>query len=380
MAIAARNLPKPLQCQWQLSELTCSVLSIHGVAQVALVVLRLPNVLLLLQFASSALFAYVTMAAGWVESDPLTWENVKASLLVVFCFFAGIFTNLNALHHINVDTMIMFKTCTPFAISILQWVFMGYELPSLRTWGALSVVAGSAGLMLSTDLQLSTTALLWVAAWVFMLCFDAMYLKHYTNTVKLTPLGRVLYNNLLSCVPAAVCILLFGEHRAVIAWFQDMPDESAAAPGNSVHRSDEAIAVAHTGTWHEGMGSAAVVAHSCVAGFAMSWVAWALRAEVSALTFTVIGVLNKLLSIAINAVIWSLHSGTSGTIAVAAAILAGTLYQEPKLASRVTAAPKQCDGVAEVPLLGSAVAIKQAQKQHPQKDKQLQEQHRDQLV
>ena len=46
---------------------------------------------------------------------------------------------------------------------------------------------------------------------------------------------------------------------------------------------------------------------TCVLGYGMSYLSWALRAEVSALTFVVIGILCKIASVVINAVFLSKH-------------------------------------------------------------------------
>ena len=91
--------------------------------------------------------------------------------------------------------------------------------------------------------------------------------------VPLTALGRVLYQNLMSCVPTVLVMAGFGELRM---------EALTALQGWAL-------------VW---------VMMSCLFGFGMCWTSWALRAQVSALSFTVIGVSNKLGSILINYLIW----------------------------------------------------------------------------
>ena len=115
-----------------------------------------PNTILLLQFASSAAFAWAGGRAGLWELDPLELGKAQASVPVVLCFFAAIFTNLNALKRVNVDTMIVFRTCMPLAVAAGQWLFMGYELPSARSWASMGMVVLTTMAVFATDSPITT--------------------------------------------------------------------------------------------------------------------------------------------------------------------------------------------------------------------------------
>lgn len=49
---------------------------------------------------------------------------------------------------------------------------------------------------------------------------------------------------------------------------------------------------------------------------------------VSATTYTLVGVVNKFLTVLLNTVLWDKHSSPFGIFAVCVCLLAGTLYQQ----------------------------------------------------
>jgi GDP-mannose transporter len=60
----------------------------------------------------------------------------------------------------------------------------------------------------------------------------------------------------------------------------------------------------------------------------MSYFSFAARSAFSATYFTLLGNVCKLLTIALNNVVWSHHSSLGGTVAVLVALFAAYLYQE----------------------------------------------------
>lgn len=64
------------------------------------------------------------------------------------------------------------------------------------------------------------------------------------------------------------------------------------------------------------------------------YTSWLCRGMVSATTFTLVGVVNKFLTLLLNVVVWEKHSTPLGMIAVSVCLLAGTFYQQaPRRAS-----------------------------------------------
>lgn len=54
---------------------------------------------------------------------------------------------------------------------------------------------------------------------------------------------------------------------------------------------------------------------------------------VSATTYTLVGVVNKFLTVLLNVIIWDKHSSPTGLIAVCICLLAGMFYQQAPMRS-----------------------------------------------
>ena len=146
------------------------------------------------------------MASGIVVPDHFEWRKVKPYLLYVGMFVATIYANMRALQHANVETIIVFRAvrpmhpldrpqnpralirvvcmraqCCPLIVCVLDWAFLGRQLPSLRSICALLVVAsGCAGYVL-TDRAFKLSgwsAYGWVSAYFVIISFEMAYGKH----------------------------------------------------------------------------------------------------------------------------------------------------------------------------------------------------------
>ncbi|KAG0470845.1 hypothetical protein HPP92_017545 [Vanilla planifolia] len=76
---------------------------------------------------------------------------------------------------------------------------------------------------------------------------------------------------------------------------------------------------------------------SCLFGFAISFFGFSCRRAISATGFTVLGIVNKLLTVVINLVIWDKHSTLIGTIGLLICMLGGVLYQQSTTRSMAAA-------------------------------------------
>ena len=77
---------------------------------------------------------------------------------------------MKALAVSNVETVIVFRACTPIAVSIIEYTFMNRELPSIRSGISLSIVAIGAIVYCLSDSQLSLNGLssyTWVIIYFF---------------------------------------------------------------------------------------------------------------------------------------------------------------------------------------------------------------------
>ena len=70
---------------------------------------------------------------------------------------------------------------------------------------------------------------------------------------------------------------------------------------------------------------------SCLIGMGISWAGFWCQSLVSATTYTVVGVMNKMLTVAMNVLVWDNHASTAGIASLGVCILGGSLYQQAPL-------------------------------------------------
>ena len=112
---------------------------------------------------------------------------------------------MRALEKSNVETVVIFRACTPLAVSFCDWVFLGRELPSKSSLAALLVIAiGAYGYVL-TDSQFKMdglSAYYWACLYFFAICFEMTYGKKITSGIRFNSMwGPTFYTNFLSILP-----------------------------------------------------------------------------------------------------------------------------------------------------------------------------------
>ncbi|KAA8493068.1 GDP-fucose transporter 1 [Porphyridium purpureum] len=259
------------------------------------------NLLMFCQFITSYGVVAVMALTKLVECDALEVEKVKQFVPVVFIFYAVLWSNMRALAALGVDLVILFRSLTPFAISIGDYIYLGRAMPSLQSWFALVTMTLCTAFIFVREPQISLAGVLWGLLYYAILSVDMVYLKKITVDVKLTTYGRVVYTNLIAAPPALLLAFAAGEFKGIWAFGSEAPAEVFYAVGST-----------------------------CVLGYGMSYLSWALRAKVSALTFVVIGILCKIGSIIINALFMNQHLGMQSMVLVCLGITASTLYEQPK--------------------------------------------------
>jgi len=70
---------------------------------------------------------------------------------------------------------------------------------------------------------------------------------------------------------------------------------------------------------------------SCVAGVGISWAGFKCQQLITATAYTVVGVMNKLLTVLVNALIWDRHASPLGIAALCVCLGGGALYQQAPL-------------------------------------------------
>lgn len=269
-----------------------------------------PGLLTALQYLTSALGVWILGKLGFLYHDPFTVDMAKKYMPAAFVFFLAIFTNTNLLRHANVDTFIVFRSCTPLLVALADTTFRKQPLPSKLTFVSLLVILGGAVGYVATDSGFTLTAYSWAFAYLVIITTEMVYIKHMVTNLGLNTWGFVFYNNLLSLMMAPVFWIITGEYNEVF-------DALAASSGD----------------WFNTTAFFAV-ALSCVFGGMISFFGFAARKAISATAFTVTGVVNKFLTVAINVMIWDKHASPFGLVCLLFTIAGGVLYQQS-----VTGAP-----------------------------------------
>lgn len=242
------------------------------------------------------------------------WRFLPAAVI----FYLSLFTNSELLLHANVDTFIVFRSAVPIFVAVGEALFLNQPWPMVTTWCSLATIFAGGVIYVLTDYRFTLTAYSWAVAYLLSMTIDFVYIKHVVMTVGLNTWGLVLYKNLEALMLFPVELLIMGELKKIKHEIADKSD------------------------WYS-FDVVFPVALSCLFGLAISFFGFSCRRAISATGFTVLGIVNKLLTVVINLVIWDKHSTFVGTAGLLVCMLGGVLYQQstakPKVATAETERP-----------------------------------------
>lgn len=143
-----------------------------------------------------------------------------------------------------------------------------------------------------------------------------VYIKHVVSTIGLNTWGLVLYNNLEALILFPIEVFIVGEIKKM--------------------RNDS---LSHTvPNWYT-FEVILLVGLLCIFGLSISFFGFSCRKAIWATGFTVLGIVNKLLTIMVNLLVWDKHSRVVGTVGLLVCVFGGVLYQQsttkPKAVSEV---------------------------------------------
>jgi drug/metabolite transporter (DMT)-like permease len=188
--------------------------------------LPLPSVVSFIQIISSAVAILVyKMLGGHV--DNIEWSKLKAYGLYIVAFVTAIYANMQALQVSNVETVIVFRACSPLAVTVIEYLFMDRALPNARSSFSLVIVAVGAVIYCNTDSEFALrgiAAYYWVITYFFLITFEMTYGKKLTSTVKMDSIwGPVLYCNLLAALPMFLMGYVNGDYENAWTKIVEMP-------------------------------------------------------------------------------------------------------------------------------------------------------------
>ncbi|KAL6503832.1 GDP-mannose transporter gonst3 [Orobanche gracilis] len=264
-----------------------------------------PGALTALQYFSSFMGVVI---CGWlhlIEHDRLDLLTMWRFLPAAVIFYLSLFTNSELLLHANVDTFIVFRSAVPIFVAVGETLYLHQPWPALKTWFSLGTIFAGSLLYVVTDYQFTLAAYSWALAYLVSMSVDFVYIKHVVMTIGLNTWGLVLYNNLEALLLFPVELLVMGELKKIE---HDMSDESYG--------------------YYYSFGVVLPVGLSCLFGLAISFFGFSCRRAISATGFTVLGIVNKLLTVVINLVIWDKHSTLVGTVGLLICMAGGIMYQQ----------------------------------------------------
>jgi GDP-mannose transporter len=146
-------------------------------------------------------------------------------------FVAAIYANMQALAHSNVETVIVFRACSPVAVCIVEYLFMDRALPNLRSSISLTVVVLGAVMYCYSDSEFvlgGLKAYYWVILYFFLITFEMTYGKKLTSSVKMDSVwGPVLYCNLLAAFPMFLLGYVNGDYENISEKLSELPANGA---------------------------------------------------------------------------------------------------------------------------------------------------------
>jgi len=240
---------------------------------------------------------------GIVAIQGLDRQVLTKYALYVVIFIAGIYSNMQALRFANVDTVIVFRSATPIVVSCMDFLFLGRELPSPRSLGALGIIImGSLWYVYCDESRASKEEApdyTWPIVYTCVIAIEMTYGKLLIRDLKLNLTTTVFVTNALALVPMVCLGLLRGEMDLQAAYFTPY--------------------------------AVAMLALSCIVSSCIGYSSWGCRSIISATSFTIVGVLNKISTILLNIAIWDKHANALGTIGLLLCLGGGALYQQAPL-------------------------------------------------
>lgn len=258
-----------------------------------------PNagVVLLCQVVASVFFVRTANMCGIIDVELLEWVKVRKFFPATLIFYLCLLSNTAALRTVNVDTVIVVRSCSPIAVAALNFVALGKPLPSLQSCFALCALAAGAVMYCILDEGFHIHGYTWLLVYFITIVVEMVFVKFIMDTVEMSTWTRVYYNNALS-IPLALGSLLWDRKSVVELKF--------------------------------GSSAVVVLSLSCLIGVGISYAGFNLRQLTSATSFSVAGVVCKIFTMVLNDVIWTKHSGPLGHAALFTCLCAGFVYEKLK--------------------------------------------------
>ena len=271
--------------------------------------LPFPSLVICVQLSACIGIVYGLQFMGYLEADPLVWVHVKPYMLYIAFFSIGVYCNMRSLATSNVETVIVFRALAPAVVAFLDSLFLGREWPSQRSWAGLATLVIGAYGYANEDTRFKTqgySAYFWPTLYTIVIALEMAYGKKIVKSVPLkTFWGPVIYTNVLGLGPMLALASVGNEYSKLWDHWWGKDFENRMPPA--------AVALLIIGS---------------LIGTGIGYSSWWARSIVSATSFTLIGVMNKCLTILVNVFIWDKHATPVGIFWLFVCIGGGMIYQQ----------------------------------------------------
>eukprot|EP00929_Paragymnodinium_shiwhaense_P091256 TRINITY_DN51281_c0_g1_i1.p1 TRINITY_DN51281_c0_g1~~TRINITY_DN51281_c0_g1_i1.p1 ORF type:complete len:336 (+),score=46.91 TRINITY_DN51281_c0_g1_i1:176-1183(+) len=270
--------------------------------------LPLPGLVSCVQLAAAGFCVLALKCGACIRADDIELMRLKLFAPYAALFITGLFTNMKALQHASLETVVVFRSAAPLLVSLLEFLCLGRELPTGRSVIALvGVVCGTTGYVWQENKhqQVSPKGYMWIITYTATFASSIPLGKYLVNNVKLKEptWGLVLYTNVISLPGMLVLAVSAGE----LARVRECQTSAASA------------------VW---------LSASCLAGLAISWAGWNCQEKVSATVFALVGVGCKLLSIICGHLLLpaeTRHASLFGLAWLSLSLISSTMYRQAPL-------------------------------------------------
>jgi GDP-mannose transporter len=138
--------------------------------------------------------------SGMIENyPPLTFETARSWAPVNLFFCGMLFTGMASLQTNSVPMVTVFKNITNVFTTFGDYIWFGSQ-PEQLVLAAFGVMLGGAVIAAWKDITISPIGLFWMVMNCLSTSGYVLYMKHATQSIRLTKFGMVYANNVLCIV------------------------------------------------------------------------------------------------------------------------------------------------------------------------------------
>ena len=260
------------------------------------------------QFLFCIVVIFLLHLAQIVTIEEITLDIAKKYGAYVAFFVAGVYANMQSLQMSNVDVVIVFRAMTPLVVAIFEFLLMGRAFPSWRSLSALIAIISGTIWYVSFDSETTVDAYGWVTLYMVLISAEMLWGKKIVSDVQINLTTSVFVTNLFAFFP-----------MLILGYVRDDFDTL-----NPDWFTIEAVLL---------------LLISCAISAGIGYSGWWCRSVVTAAAFTLVGTLNKILTVLLNIAIWDKHASFAGTLGLFICLAGGSFYQQAPLRSPKTVLP-----------------------------------------